>query len=230
MVQYVVVLGHADGVAEIAAEQQRLEYFVMEAFDQPWKAAAEGKVGAYWGVYDADRQQKFEFRAPIVRVPHWHVLAAASVLAAAFMLWLFYFHSHTLRNLTRGGATLPGDTIPDLAGYSVLPWREPHGVTGHVVPWNYPLQIFGRCVGGALAAGNVCVVKPSEDACLSLLRHLLRQKSLPVRRPGLRPELRTAHIHIKMPKAFSSHKNILLFYVDNQKSNSPAQVQPGCLV
>jgi len=83
------------------AEQQRLEYFVMEAFDQPWKAAAEGKVGAYWGVYDADRQQKFEFRAPIVRVPHWHVLAAASVLAAAFMLWLFYFHSHTLRNRGR---------------------------------------------------------------------------------------------------------------------------------
>jgi exo-beta-1,3-glucanase (GH17 family)/cellulose synthase/poly-beta-1,6-N-acetylglucosamine synthase-like glycosyltransferase len=83
------------------AEQQRLEYYVMEAFDQPWKAAAEGKVGAYWGVYDADRQQKFEFRAPIVRVPHWHVLAAASVLTAAFMLWLFYFHSHTLRNRGR---------------------------------------------------------------------------------------------------------------------------------
>src|SRR4030095_9033298 len=35
---------------------------------------------------------------------------------------------------------------------------------------NYPLQIFGRSVGGALAAGNACVVKPAEDACLSLLR------------------------------------------------------------
>jgi aldehyde dehydrogenase (NAD+) len=32
------------------------------------------------------------------------------------------------------------------------------------------MQIFGRSVGGALAAGNVCVVKPSEDACLSLIR------------------------------------------------------------
>jgi aldehyde dehydrogenase (NAD+) len=65
---------------------------------------------------------------------------------------------------------LHGDTIPYLDGYSVLTWREPHGVTGHVIPWNYPMQIFGRCVGGALAAGNVCVVKPAEDACLSLLR------------------------------------------------------------
>jgi aldehyde dehydrogenase (NAD+) len=65
---------------------------------------------------------------------------------------------------------LHGETIPYQNGFSVLTWREPHGVTGHVVPWNYPMQIFGRCVGGALAAGNVCVVKPSEDACLSLIR------------------------------------------------------------
>ncbi len=65
---------------------------------------------------------------------------------------------------------LHGETIPYLDGYSVLTWREPHGVTGHIIPWNYPMQIFGRSVGGALAAGNVCVVKPAEDACLSLIR------------------------------------------------------------
>jgi aldehyde dehydrogenase (NAD+) len=65
---------------------------------------------------------------------------------------------------------LHGETLPYLDGYSVFTWREPHGVTGHIIPWNYPMQIFGRSVGGALAAGNVCVVKPSEDACLSLLR------------------------------------------------------------
>ena len=63
-----------------------------------------------------------------------------------------------------------GQTIPYQNGYSVLTWREPHGVTGHIIPWNYPMQIFGRSVGGALAAGNVCVVKPAEDACLSLIR------------------------------------------------------------
>ncbi len=65
---------------------------------------------------------------------------------------------------------LHGETLPYQDGYSVLTWREPHGVTGHIVPWNYPMQIFGRSVGAALAAGNCCVVKPSEDACLSLLR------------------------------------------------------------
>ena len=65
---------------------------------------------------------------------------------------------------------LHGTTIPYAEGYAVLTWREAHGVTGHVIPWNYPLQIFGRSVGAALAAGNACVVKPAEDACLSLLR------------------------------------------------------------
>ncbi len=65
---------------------------------------------------------------------------------------------------------LHGQTLPYQDGYSVLTWREPHGLTGHIIPWNYPMQIFGRSVGGALAAGNVCVVKPAEDACLSLLR------------------------------------------------------------
>ena len=65
---------------------------------------------------------------------------------------------------------LHGQTIPYAREYTVLTWREPHGVTGHIIPWNYPLQIFGRSVGAALAAGNACVVKPAEDACLSLLR------------------------------------------------------------
>ncbi|MEN9539805.1 MAG: hypothetical protein RLZZ126_2040 [Pseudomonadota bacterium] len=73
---------------------------------------------------------------------------------------------------------LHGDTIPYLDGFSVLTWREPHGVTGHIVPWNYPMQIFGRSVGAALAAGNACVVKPSEDACLSILRVALLAKDV----------------------------------------------------
>ena len=63
-----------------------------------------------------------------------------------------------------------GQTLPFAAGYTALTLREPHGVTGHVIPWNYPMQIFGRSIGGALAAGNACVVKPAEDACLSLVR------------------------------------------------------------
>ena len=54
-------------------------------------------------------------------------------------------------------------------GYTALTLREPHGVTGHIVPWNYPMQIVGRSVGAALAMGNACVLKPAEEACLTVL-------------------------------------------------------------
>ena len=71
-----------------------------------------------------------------------------------------------------GGAAdkVHGETIPFLAGYDARTLWEPHGVTAHVVPWNYPVQIFGRSVGAALAMGNATVTKPAEDACLTILR------------------------------------------------------------
>ena len=47
--------------------------------------------------------------------------------------------------------------------------HEPYGVTAHILPWNYPAQMFGRSVVPALATGNAAVLKPSEDACLSPL-------------------------------------------------------------
>ena len=62
-----------------------------------------------------------------------------------------------------------GQTLPFAAGYTALTLREPHGVTGHIVPWNYPMQIVGRSVGAALAMGNACVLKPAEEACLTVL-------------------------------------------------------------
>jgi exo-beta-1,3-glucanase (GH17 family)/cellulose synthase/poly-beta-1,6-N-acetylglucosamine synthase-like glycosyltransferase len=82
------------------AEKEGERYYIMEAFDQPWKARDEGAVGAYWGIYDVDRQPKFEFVAPIVRIPAWHMLAAISVTLALLMLGVFYMHSGSLR--TRG--------------------------------------------------------------------------------------------------------------------------------
>ncbi|MBO9433881.1 aldehyde dehydrogenase family protein [Ruegeria sp. R13_0] len=82
-----------------------------------------------------------------------------------------------------GGAAdkVMGETIPYLDGYTVYTLREPHGVTGHIVPWNYPMQIIGRSVGAALAMGNACVLKPAEEACLTALAfaHLAVEAGLP---------------------------------------------------
>jgi aldehyde dehydrogenase (NAD+) len=64
---------------------------------------------------------------------------------------------------------LMGDVIPYLGTHFVGVERVAHGVVGHIVPWNYPMQIFGRSVGAALAAGNTSVAKPAEDASLTIL-------------------------------------------------------------
>lgn len=60
-----------------------------------------------------------------------------------------------------------GDTIPieeDLLNMTVI---EPIGVTLHIVPWNYPIQITSRSVAAAIATGNVVIVKSSEDTPLT---------------------------------------------------------------
>ncbi len=63
-----------------------------------------------------------------------------------------------------------GETIPYQNGYTVYTWREPFGVTGHIIPWNYPLQMTGRTLAPALATGNATILKPAEEACLSIVR------------------------------------------------------------
>ncbi|MDR5907367.1 aldehyde dehydrogenase family protein [Franzmannia qiaohouensis] len=81
-----------------------------------------------------------------------------------------------------GGADkLHGETIPYETGFTVMTLREPYGVCAQIIPWNYPAQIFGRCVAAALATGNTVVLKPAEDACLSVLRlaELATQHGLP---------------------------------------------------
>ncbi len=65
---------------------------------------------------------------------------------------------------------LYGDTIPSLRDVLIYTLREPYGVTAHIIPWNYPMQIGARTVAPALAAGNCCVLKPAEEAPLTPLR------------------------------------------------------------
>ncbi len=84
------------------AEQQDYTYYVMEAFDQPWKRVAEGAVGAYWGVYDVERRPKFPFSDPIVEVPEWRALAVVSVLVAAVIFSLLLIDSRMLKGRGRG--------------------------------------------------------------------------------------------------------------------------------
>ena len=57
------------------------DYYLIEAYDQPWKGGAEGAVGAYWGLFDADGNPKFPFTGMLRIVPRMaHLCAGAAVL------------------------------------------------------------------------------------------------------------------------------------------------------
>ncbi|MCO5120457.1 MAG: glycosyltransferase [Burkholderiaceae bacterium] len=65
-----------------------IDYFLMEAVDQPWKAANEGRVGGYWGMLHADRTEKFSFDGPLFADPSWHDKAVlACLLAFGPLVW-----------------------------------------------------------------------------------------------------------------------------------------------
>ena len=72
----------------------RIDYFLMEAIDQPWKVDVEGWAGPYWGMYNADREQKFALEGIIERDPHWSKKAInAAALAFLPMLLMAFFLS-----------------------------------------------------------------------------------------------------------------------------------------
>ncbi|WP_062537229.1 glycosyltransferase family 2 protein [Mizugakiibacter sediminis] len=71
------------------ARERGIDYYLMEAFDQPWKEnLGEGRVGAYWGMFGADRKPKFPFSGPVIEDVDWPWKALASAaLAFLPMLW-----------------------------------------------------------------------------------------------------------------------------------------------
>jgi aldehyde dehydrogenase (NAD+) len=63
---------------------------------------------------------------------------------------------------------LGGRTVP-MAGHFDYTLREPFGVTAHIIPWNGPMWVGTRSIVPALAAGNTVVLKPGEEAMLTML-------------------------------------------------------------
>lgn len=84
-----------------AAATRQLDYFLMEAFDQPWKVQDEGNAGAYWGLADAHRQAKFGFSGPVELDPHWRLKAATSSVLGFVLLCLCLVRLASMRPLAR---------------------------------------------------------------------------------------------------------------------------------
>ncbi len=78
------------------AEEEGYDYFLMEAFDQPWKQSIEGAVGAYWGIFDVARQPKFPLDQSIVKIPNWKILTGLSIFSSILLAGIVLANSRTV--------------------------------------------------------------------------------------------------------------------------------------
>ncbi len=123
------------------AEHERVTYYVMEAFDQTWKMNIEGATGGYWGVYDANRNPKFAFTQPVVRIPHWRELAGISVVMAVLLLVFLYRDSATLSHKGKGFLALVVYGLSTAAVWIIYDYTRQYMTLGTAITG--PLLLLG---------------------------------------------------------------------------------------
>ena len=82
------------------ADVEKVTYYIVEAFDQPWKMSLEGSAGAYWGIFNADRQPKYPMDGDVIAMPTWEHWATGAAVFSVVLMGLFLF--------TRSSLKLPG--------------------------------------------------------------------------------------------------------------------------
>ncbi|PYY78854.1 beta (1-6) glucans synthase [Pseudomonas sp. TKO26] len=119
------------------AEHNGWHYNLIEAFDQPWKRASEGAVGGYWGLFDADRQDKGILAGPVSNLPYWP-------------LWLGVGGAIFLGTLVLGGpvrtrrAALLLPLLGALAACAIGTWAELARVTSRFTgEWLWAALLLG---------------------------------------------------------------------------------------
>ncbi len=135
-----------------AAEREDIVYYLMEAFDQPWKRQIEGEVGSHWGVFDEAREPKFAFTSPVVPVPQWSALAAVSIGLAVLLLAVLFRDSRGLSSGGRGFLALIAYTIATFVVWLLYDFTQQYMT---------PLM-FGVAIALCLAAVGVAVVLLAE--------------------------------------------------------------------
>ncbi len=79
------------------AADEKLAYYVVEAFDQPWKMSLEGSAGAYWGIFNADRQPKYPMDGNVLTLPNWKHWALGAAVFSMVLMGLFLFTKKSLK-------------------------------------------------------------------------------------------------------------------------------------
>ena len=133
------------------------------AFEGPWgKMSASERGRLLWKLGDLINAKASEL-AQLETLDTGKPIWESSKIDIPLTVDVFYYFA--------GAATkLEGDTIPVSGPYLNYTVREPLGVVGLIVPWNFPLLLAARKVAPALAAGNTVILKPAEETPLTALR------------------------------------------------------------
>ncbi|MFA5426869.1 MAG: glycosyltransferase family 2 protein [Sulfurimonas sp.] len=78
----------------VLSKEEGFSYNLLEAFDQPWKGVDEGSVGQYWGIFDADRKQKFEMQGSVLVEPYWFTQMTVAALIGAILTFFGLRNQH----------------------------------------------------------------------------------------------------------------------------------------
>jgi phenylacetaldehyde dehydrogenase len=139
------------------------------AFDGPWSrmtASERGKL--MWRLADLLEQHLEEF-ATLETLDNGKPLTISRVADVPLAVDLFRYMAGWATKIE--GATIP-ISVPYAPGAKFLAYtkREPVGVVGQIIPWNFPLLMAAWKLGPALATGNTVVLKPAEQTPLSAIR------------------------------------------------------------
>src|SRR6185503_3717272 len=156
-----------DSLLEVAeGDQADIDLAVQaarQAFRGPWsKMSASERGRLLWKLGDLINEKAADL-AQLETLDSGKAIWESSKIDVPLTADTFYYYA--------GAATkIEGRTIPVSGPFLNYTLREPLGVVGLIVPWNFPLLLAARKVAPALAAGNTVVLKPAEETPLSALR------------------------------------------------------------
>src|SRR5690606_1466918 len=115
------------------ADKEKYDYFIMEAFDQPWKMGSEGSVGAYWGVWDANRQLKFPLTGAVRPIPEWRTLVSVTIALAVLTFLALLIDADLLRKRALSFLAIVAFIATSATVWIAYQMMDPYATTSSIV-------------------------------------------------------------------------------------------------
>ncbi|MDO9423155.1 MAG: glycosyltransferase [Methylobacter sp.] len=170
------------------ADVEKVTYYIVEAFDQPWKMSLEGSAGAYWGIFNADRQPKYPMDSDVIAMPNWEHWATGAAVFSVVLMGLFLF--------TRSSLKLPGllffGLIANLAASTIF-WSVSIGAQQYQT--NITMVFWGILILMQVMAAVILLIESLEIA--EVVWHRKTARTFQPLKPS--PEFKYPKVSLHLP-------------------------------